>query len=348
MNIYVKGLSVDNKPRKDGRYQARYTIDGKQYSVYAQTKEAAQDKALRKLKGITEQNDNSSSMKLKYWLDKWLTTYKQPKLRPNSIKGYHYAIKKHILPQLGEIRLQNLDTTLVQEVINNVPTARQREVVSNILFAALTKAFNVGLLQRNLAGALEKFKSSYTPRRALEETEIKRLTDYVAGTKFDLITHLYLYAGLRRSEALALKWTDIDLQNRQIHVRYQINEKKELQEPKTKSAIRNVPILPELYKVLNKYSVPTDNRIFDWTPTYTTHALKEVFKAVQLDDIDIHSLRHTFATILKDKGVPEDLRTKWLGHSKLDHKDRYEHIRADYEKKALLQLTLNFDTKQNE
>ena len=70
MKLYVKGLSVDGKPRKDGRYQARYTLNGKQYSVYAMSKDEAQDKALRKLKGITEKTDNSSSMKLKYWLEK--------------------------------------------------------------------------------------------------------------------------------------------------------------------------------------------------------------------------------------------------------------------------------------
>lgn len=346
MNIYVKGLSVDSKPRKDGRYQARYTIDGKQHSVYASTKQAAQDKALRKLKGITEQTDNSSSMKLKYWLEKWLTTYKQPKLRVNSIKGYRYAISKHILAKLGEVRLQDLDTNRVQEVINNVPTNRQREVVSNILYASLTKAYNVGLLQRNIAGALEKYKSEYTPRRALEEVEIKRLINHVCDTKYELLINLYLYAGLRRSEALALRWSDIDIENRQIYVQYQLNEKKELQEPKTKSAKRNVPILPELYCVIVKYYKKSNDRIFNWTPTYTTHLLKEVFKATQLDDIDIHSLRHTFATMLKDKNVPEDLRTKWLGHSRLEHKDRYEHIRTEYESKIIAQLTLGFDTKK--
>ena len=346
MKLYVKGLSVDGKPRKDGRYQARYTLNGKQYSVYAMSKDEAQDKALRKLKGITEKTDNSSSMKLKYWLEKWLTIYKQPKLRPNSIKNYRYAINKHILPTLAEVRLQNLDTTQLQTVINDVPSERQREVVSNILFASLTKAYNVGLLQRNIVGAIEKYKSDYKPRRALEENEIQRLTKYVIGTKYELIVNLYLYAGLRRSEALALRWADIDMDKRLIFVRYQIDEKKQLQEPKTKSAKRYVPVLPELYKVIDKYYKPTTERIFDWTPTYTTHLLKEVFKAVQIEDIDIHSLRHTFATMLKDKGVPDDLRTKWLGHSKLEHKDRYEHVRSTYEQQYIQQLTLKFDTKK--
>lgn len=346
MKIYIPGLSVDSKPRKDGRFQARYTIGGKQHSVYAATKDEAQDKALRKLKGITEKTDNSSSMKLKYWLEKWLTVYKQPKLRPNSIKNYRYAINKHILPTLAEVRLQNLNSTQLQEVINNVPSARQREVVSNILFASLTKAYNVGLLQRNVAGAIEKYKSDYKPRRALEEKEIQRLTKYVIGTKYELIVNLYLYAGLRRSEALALRWADIDIEKRLIFVKYQIDEKKQLQEPKTKSAKRHIPILPELYKVINKYYKPTTERIFNWTPTYTTHLLKELFKAVQIEDIDIHSLRHTFATMLKDKGVPEDLRTKWLGHSKLEHKDRYEHVRSEYEQQYLQKLTLNLDTKK--
>ncbi len=346
--VNIKGLSVDNKPRKDGRYHARYTIEGKQHSVYGNTKQEVTDKAIRALKGITEQTDNTSSMKYKYWVEKWLTVYKANKLRENTIKNYRYTINKHILSTLGEIPLNKLDTLTIQQVINNVQSNRQREIVSNIIFASITKAYNTGLIQKNIALALEKYKADYTPRRALNKDEIEKLLHTVQNTKYELLVNLYLFTGLRRSEALALTWTDIDLQNNIIKVQYQINERKEITEPKTKNAKRNVPILPPLQNIIAKYYQPTNERLFDWTPTYTTHLLKELFLQVGLTDIDVHCLRHTYATMLKDMAVPDDLRTKWLGHSKIDHKDRYEHIRNEYEQEQIRRLTLNFDTKQNE
>ena len=173
--------------------------------------------------------------------------------------------------------------------------------------------------------------------------ERERLLNAIKGNRFETLIYVYLYAGLRRSEALALRWSDIDTKNGTITVRYQVNEKRQLVDLKTKKAYRTLPILPPLRHAL-KAMRPTGEFLFEWKPSRITQEFRILFDNIGLRDIDVHCLRHTYATMLKDMGVPDDLRTKWLGHSKLDHKDRYEHILSEYETRQIDQIISKFDT----
>ncbi|MCM1534228.1 MAG: site-specific integrase [Corallococcus sp.] len=341
--LNIKGISVDRKPRKDGRYQARYTTDdGRQHSVYGRTQEEACKKAISEYKG--KKREVRKCLTFAEWYAKWIDLYKKPKVRPNTLKTYTYTSGKYLLPYIGKIRLNQLDTNKLQETLNWIDLARQREIAGNILVACITKAFAVGLIKSNPALGVEKTKHEYKERRPLNSDERKRLLEYVVGNRFETLIYVYLYAGLRRSEALALRWTDVDLANGTITVRYQMNEKRQTVDLKTKKANRTIPILPPLRKKLENMQ-HNDEFLFEWKPSRITQEFRILLDNVGLYDIDVHCLRHTYATMLKDMGVPDDLRTKWLGHSKLDHKDRYEHILSEYEKAQVDRITDKFDTK---
>ncbi|MDE7454800.1 MAG: site-specific integrase [Clostridia bacterium] len=343
--LNIKGISVDHKPRKDGRYQARYTTeDGKQHSVYGRTPEEAQRKAVAGYRGVKTQN--KKCLTFAEWYDKWIDLYKKPKLRPNTLKTYKYTSGKYLLPRLGKIRLNQLDTNKLQETLNRIELLRQREIAGNILVACITKAYTVGQIKSNPALGIEKTKHDYQERRSLTSQEQDRLLSYIQGNRFETLIYVYLYAGLRRSEALALRWADIDLSNGTITVRYQMDEKRQLVELKTRKGNRTIPILPPLRSKLE--TLPhTGEYLFEWKPSRITQEFRILFDNIGLQDIDVHSLRHTYATMLKDMGVPDDLRTKWLGHSKLDHKDRYEHILTEYELRQIDRVIDKFDTKND-
>ena len=341
--LNIRGISVDHKPRKDGRYQARYrTEDGKQHSVYGRTREEAQKKALDGYKG--KKREERKNLTYAEWYAKWIELYKKPKLRPNTLKTYTYTSGKYLLPRIGKIRLNQLDTIKLQETLNRIDLPRQREIAGNILVASVTKAYAVGIIKSNPALGIEKTKHDYKERRSLTSEERDRLLRYIQGNRFETLIYVYLYAGLRRSEALALQWTDIDIANGTITVRYQVDEKRQLVDLKTKKANRTIPILPPLRKKLEVLQ-HNGEFLFEWKPSRITQEFRILLDNVGLHDIDVHSLRHTYATMLKDMDVPDDLRTKWLGHSKLDHKDRYEHILTEYETRQIDKVLSKFDTK---
>lgn len=343
--LNIKGISVDRKQRKDGRFQARYTTsDGKQHSVYGRTREEAQQKALMGYKGRKrKKRETAKVLTFAEWYEKWIDLYKRPKLRPNTLKTYSYTSGKYLLPRLGKIPLNKLDTNLLQETLNLIELSRQREIAGNILVACITKAHTVGQIRNNPALGVEKTKHEYTERRSLTSDERDRLLTYIKGNRFETLIYVYLYAGLRRSEALALRWTDIDLQSGTITVRYQVDEKRQLVDLKTRKGNRTIPILPPLRSKLEE-EPHTGEFLFDWKPSRITQEFRILFDEIGLHDIDVHCLRHTYATMLKDMGVPDDLRTKWLGHSKLDHKDRYEHILTEYETRQIDRIVSKFDT----
>lgn len=341
--LNIKGISVDHKPRKDGRYQARYTTeDGKQHSVYGRTQEEAQRKALAGYKG--KKREERKTLTFSEWYAKWIDLYKKPKLRPNTLKTYTYTAGKYLLPRIGKIRVNQLDTNKLQETLNRIELSRQREIAGNILVACITKAYAIGLIKSNPTLGIEKTKHDYQERRSLTSEERNRLLTYAKGNRFETLIYVYLYAGLRRSEALALRWTDIDLQNNTLTVRFQVNERRQLVDLKTKKAYRTIPLFPPLREKL-KTLPHADEFLFEWKPSRITQEFRILFDNVGLHDIDVHCLRHTYATMLKDMGVPDDLRTKWLGHSKIDHKDRYEHILSEYELRQIEKILNKFDTK---
>lgn len=343
--LNIRGISVDHKPRKDGRFQARYTTaDGKQHSVYGHTQEEAQRKAISGYKG--KKREERKCLTYAEWYAKWIDLYKKPKLRPNTLKTYTYTAGKYLLPCIGKIRLNLLDTNKLQETLNRIKLPRQREIAGNILVASITKAYAVGIIKNNPAMGVEKTKHEYSERRSLTSEERDRLLTYIKNNRFETLFYVYLYAGLRRSEALALQWTDIDLQNDTITVRNQVDEKRQLVDLKTKKAYRTIPIFPPLKQKLLTLS-QSDKFLFTWKPSRITQEFRIIFDNIGLHDIDVHCLRHTYATMLKDMGVPDDLRTKWMGHSKLDHKDRYEHILSEYEIAQIHKITSKFDTKSD-
>lgn len=340
--INIKGISVDHKIRKDGRFQARYTLDGVQHSVYGKTPDEALRKAIDGYKG--KKRSKTQATTFEEWYKRWIQLYKVNKLRPNTLKNYNYTTNKYLIPKLGKIKINLLDTNTLQEVLNGIRLSRQQEIAGNILVACITKAYTTGLIKTNPALGVEKLKHNYSERRALTTEEIQRLLETIKGERFELLIYVYLYAGLRRSEALALRWSDIDMQKKTITVRHQVNEQRQLTDTKSAKGNRTLPILPPLFDKLKEQEQNGDF-LFTWRPSLITRELRKLFDNLNMPDIDVHCLRHTFATMLKDMGIPDDLRTKWMGHSKLEHKDRYEHIRDEYEIKQIELLQTKFDTK---
>jgi len=138
------------------------------------------------------------------------------------------------------------------------------------------------------------------------------------------------YTGLREGELLGLRWCDVDLKKREIHVRHQLSRTGKLVEPKTPKAVRTVPLGKEMVRFLTRHRLASDfstdeHLVFpsqDGTPLNQSNLVNRGFrpalKKAGLDGLNpgirFHDLRHFFASVMIDRGVSSVVLADVMGH----------------------------------
>ena len=161
---------------------------------------------------------------------------------------------------------------------------------------------------------------------------------------FGLFALVCLYAGLRRGEALALMYEDIDRKNAQIHVTKAVEyvgNNGQLKQPKTAAGVRDVPLLKPLAA-----AIPAKGKGFIFHREDGKILTKEQYKKRWSKycksigfDITAHQLRHGFATILYEAGIADKDAQELMGHSDIAlTRDVYTHIRAAQKKETAKKL----------
>ena len=126
---------------------------------------------------------------------------------------------------------------------------------------------------------------------------------------------------MRRGEALALRWEDVDFEHRLIRV----NTTKYAARGR-RSKIRYIPMNDVVYETLEGmarlretvFDPKVQSALLDW--------FLRVCKAAGVGHVRIHDLRHTFASLLVKRGVPLNTVRELLGHERIDMTLRYAHL----------------------
>lgn len=174
-------------------------------------------------------------------------------------------------------------------------------------------------------------------RKALSTDEVHAI---LSTTKDDFqLGFVILFTGARCGEALALKMSDVDFKKKIISIHSQVSHhgnQPTISPPKTVNSIRNVPLLPELEKRLKELKLKKDDYIVSGDAPLTKSALDKRWKKFCKEksiDIDRHSIRHHYATVLYNAGIDAKSAQLLLGHAQISTTmDIYTHI-SD-EKKA--------------
>lgn len=183
--------------------------------------------------------------------------------------------------------------------------------------------------------------------KLLNETELTRLFNSLSNKKHKAMLFTAYSSGLRVSEVARLMLADIDAERMQIHVRHAKGKKD-----------RYVNLSPVLLDILRQYIKqevpPPKEYLFESSQTgkaYPTRTIQQIFsnaknKAGILKEVGIHSLRHSFATHLLDKGTDIRYIKDLLGHFDIRTTERYLHV----SKKQLVNVISPFDDlwKRNE
>lgn len=198
--------------------------------------------------------------------------------------------------------------------------------------------------------------------RFLDAWEIQLITENWNAHHAGMWAMLMLYAGLRRGEALALRWSDIDLDALVIHVSRGVHFESNasvIGTPKTESSVRDVPIFPPLAKALNEaFSDTLDKNSFVctgaagqqvtlsiWASGWRAYNNAMTRAASDIPEHDVfsiraHDLRHTFASMLYDAGVDIKTAQKLLGHAAPEITMRiYTHLSEMYEARSVDKMT---------
>lgn len=232
-----------------------------------------------------------------------------------SIKNHLINIRLHIPEQIKNFKLKDLSAFDIQKALNSIKTSRTRLDVYDIYHGSLKMAFKLDLLSKDIAELLIKPKHEKKLGSSLSNTELNIFLFKISSTRLENFYLFCLLTGCRCSEALNLKWSDIDFNKKIIRVHG----------TKTLLSDRVLPLFPELKDLLLKIK-KTDNKVFHHTPDYVSRTFKKYCPNHKL-----HDLRHTFATKCLECGINIKVVQRWLGHSRLDTTASiYTHVTEDY------------------
>ncbi|OTN84020.1 hypothetical protein A5819_003570 [Enterococcus sp. 7E2_DIV0204] len=330
--------------RKDGRWEGRYKKGRKENGqlkygyIYGKTySEVKQELYEYKLKYQTiVQLQGDSTMSYEDWSVIWLTQ-QQRVIKVSTYTTYVYKLRKYVFPVIGHIALNQLTNEKIQILIETWQTQGLKPSTIHVLYQIVKKSMKVACEQQRIVHTpcqrirLPKKKKNHA--RALTKQEQYILEKKVKSLPLykGLPVLLALNAGLRIGEAAALRWSDIDLDKRIIHVqqtfqRLSISSKEyrtqlTFDSSKTESSNRIIPMNFSLYKYLKKWkrkspgayvcskrSTPSEPRLL----TYYFHQIRE---NCGITTIHFHQLRHTFATRCIESNGDIASVSKLLGHS---------------------------------
>ena len=179
-------------------------------------------------------------------------------------------------------------------------------------------------------------KNEERPRKSMDIDEVRTLLQFINERMFGFYVRFVLYTGCRRNEILFLKREDLDLEQHILYAHI----------PKTHRRLA-LPINKALMRVINKMieteELPESGYIFrsqsnrrgkdksdvPWNPSSVTFRFKNYIRLAGLPDhYSLHSCRHTYATYLRSKGIPQDVIQRLLGHTSTRTTNIYDHSDA--------------------
>lgn len=276
------------------------------------------------------------------WLDYWYKDIILPQIEETTAYGYRGMIENYLKPQLGEIRLQKLTARDIQQYYTWLMGEKKlspNTVIKhhNLLTNTLNAAERQEYITKNPMRAVSPPKKRQREAKFYTPEQLGILLDRAVGTRLELPVFICAYLGLRRGELCGLRWGDVDLEHQTITIentRTQAGKKEIEKGTKTASSTRTLYLPDTLCDMLkaakenqqacraeykNAYDdndyvvVMEDGRPF--RPNYLSELFGKFLADNDLPKIVLHELRHTFASLSNQAGIPAYNIGKALGHS---------------------------------
>lgn len=299
-----------------------------------------------------------------YLLDKWLN-HIRPSVAPKTLDTYAMLMRAYVVPDLGGLRLDRLRPLAIQGLYDRLLLSGRKDGrgglsprsvlhIHRVLCKSFGQAVKWGLLGVNPALATEPPSAKSPEMQALDEAETVRLLETARGSRLHGPILLAAVTGLRRGELLALRWQDIDLPAKCLHVRRSLGMvagELIFSEPKTAKSRRRITLPGIAVEMLRALKHEQGQESVDagpcWqdeeglvftrpdgrpmSPNAFTKAFGEIVQKAGLG-IRFHDLRHGHASQLLRQGVNVKAVSERLGHSTIQLTlDTYSHLLGDWQ-----------------
>lgn len=297
-----------------------------------------------------------SKLPLNEFLDKWLESAVEPRVRSNTYRSYRWQLKKYVRDEIGSYRLCDISPLQIQKLYSKLHreglSSRAVRYTHTILNNAFSQAVKWRMLASNPCSGAELPRARQKEALALSVEEVTQFVKALRGTRHEVLFLVALTTGMRPSEYLALQWKDIDFDGARIQVRrsldWQYKGEWKFSEPKTARSRRSVPIPAEVMDRLHQHRKAQAEQRLKAGPVWSVHSLvfcdrrgepldrqnllrrhlRPLLKKAEIStDLTLYSLRHSCATLMLAAGIHPKVVSERLGHSSITITlDIYSHV----------------------
>lgn len=256
----------------------------------------------------------------------------EPRYTTKTIKGIKSTFSS-LIKHFGDINLYLLTKDIVEDYLftrlkDTSPYSAKQDMA--YLSSAFKRAVTNGFLNYNPCQGIKSFRLPERLPMFFSKEEFDKLYSTIEDRDLKDLVLFAVNTGLRQMEIITLNWNQVKLEERFL----MLDNRNHI--TKTKK-IRNVPLNNAAYNILNERKIKSEGigRVFTWNgldikqDSFIHKFRKCMNKAGLNPDLTFHSLRHTFASWLIQKGAPIYQVSKLLGHSNLATTEIYAHLRRE-------------------
>lgn len=306
---------------------------------------------------IEPQQDGDAPQTVGEYLEEWL--WSKQSLRPSTHASYETHVRRYLVAYLGPVDLGSLRPLHVERMYRELAVRESRggrplsaasvRRIHATLMSALNMAVRRGLLDRNPAATVELPRADKANVETWSSVELSRFLDAIGDDRLHLLYLLLGLVGLRRGEAVALRWSEVDLNRGFLRIErsvVRVGSQAVVGPPKSSSGRRVVAIDDETARRLQWHQcrqrlealrrtgaaltpelvfTTEDGELLD--PAYVSRHFDRLIARHGLPRIRLHDLRHTSASIGLESGESLVEVSRRLGHSSISiTADTYSHI----------------------
>jgi integrase len=355
-------------PYRGGRWAGQCYVtetDGRRVrrTVYGDTKREVE----KKISELLEREESGRraaplDLTLERYLREWLDQVVVHRVRANTLSAYRFQAERYLIPDLGRKKLHSLSARELRLYFESLRGraigARTIGYVHSTLRAALEDAVREELLERNVAKLVRVPRPPRAEREPLSVEEVRSLLSAHRDHRLYGLLVVLALLGLRRSEALGLLWTDVDLEGGWLQVQrglQRIDGQLVTLPTKTQRSRRTIPLPAIVVETLRRHREKQEKERVElaesWPPTpyvFTTpigtpidprnctRIVQQACKDAGVRRVRLHDFRHGAVSVLLGLGVPPRTAMDIAGHSTIEMTmNVYGHVSLDEKRDAL-------------